>query len=240
APPSFNQCATGTNVSAPDGSALGTSGSWLDGALPDTDPKNGSTEHVMATRIVYFREPQIAQADALALVAGAQAPVQVVARPAAGGVFGEACGDGVCDASESTTCPFDCAPVNQSCGDTLCLPPETSTSCAQDCPGGLTGSVCGDGTCDASVENELSCAPDCWSNFANVVACAETNCQGLLDACSDEPECVELVVCVGPCVGQGGTPNSCITNCASSLGTSQINLDTGIALMTCANTAACF
>jgi hypothetical protein len=237
---SFNQCATGSNVDAPDGSALGTSGGWLDGPLPDTDPKNGSTEHVMATRIIYFREPEIAQAEALALVAGAQAPVQVLARPAGDGQLGDACGDGVCDAGEASTCAFDCAPVDGTCGDTVCLPPETSTSCAQDCPGGEVGSVCGDGTCDGAVENELSCAPDCWTPFASVVACTETNCQGLLDACSDEQECVDLVVCVGPCVNQGGTAATCLNNCAMSLGTSQVNLDTGTALMTCGNAAGCF
>ena len=102
------------------------------------------------------------------------------------------------------------------------------------------GSVCGDGTCDAAVENELSCASDCWSPYAGAVGCTETNCQGLLDACSDEPECVDLVVCVGPCVNQGSTPATCLTNCASSLGTSQVNLDAGTALLTCGNAAGCF
>ena len=238
--PSFSQCATGTNVDAPDGSALGTSGPWLDGALPDTDPKNGSTEHVMATRIIYFREPQIAQSDALTLVAGAQTPVEVQARTAGDAGLGDACGDGVCDASESASCPFDCAPVDQTCGDTLCLPPETSTSCAQDCPGGMAGSPCGDGTCDAAVENELSCAPDCWTPYTAPVACTETNCEGLLDACADETECVDLVVCVGPCINQGGANQTCINDCATSLGTSQANIDTGTAMLSCGNMANCF
>jgi hypothetical protein len=134
--PSFNQCDNSNTLDAPDGSALGTSGLWLDGALADTDPKNGSSDHLMATRTMYFAEPNLTVDDAIGLVLGVQFPLFTHARSIDAETTSEPCGDNQCDASEMTSCPMDCQPVDGSCGDGLCLPPETSTSCEQDCPGG--------------------------------------------------------------------------------------------------------
>ena len=52
ASPDFPQCDTSTTLAVPDAKALGMSGVWLDGALPDTDPKNGSTAYTLTRRIL--------------------------------------------------------------------------------------------------------------------------------------------------------------------------------------------
>ena len=101
--------------------------------LAHTDPKNGSVEHTLTRRILYYREPNLPLESALGLVAGAQQPVEVVARPMATATDEEACGDGNCGAGEEESCALDCLPVDGTCGDTVCLPPENSTSCAADC-----------------------------------------------------------------------------------------------------------
>ena len=81
--PSFPQCNTSTILDAPDEQAFGIGGVWLDGALPDTDPKNGSMEHTLTRRILYYQAPNLPLESALNLVAGAQQPVEVLARPMA-------------------------------------------------------------------------------------------------------------------------------------------------------------
>ena len=240
--PSFNQCATSTNINAPDNSALGTSGAWLDGALDGTDPKNGSSDHIMVKRMTYYEAPDITQETALALVADAQTPIEVYARAiGAEGASETICGDGECAGVEADSCPLDCIPVDLSCGDSLCLPPENSVSCAADCPASSDGEIiCGDGVCDSSVENKLSCAADCWPPYANAVACVETHCEGLLDTCSDEPGCVDLIACVGPCVAGGTAAAECITTCSQSLASSGIDVETAQQMLQCGNSNDCF
>ncbi|EDM75922.1 hypothetical protein PPSIR1_25126 [Plesiocystis pacifica SIR-1] len=155
---------------------------------------------------------------------------------------GADCGDGECSEGEASSCAMDCAPVDGSCGDSICEPPENSTSCLADCPnggGGGMGAECGNGACDG-VENQLSCAPDCWAPFSNQVACVEANCEGLLDACADEQECVDVTVCVGGCVAGGGALNACLTDCAAQVMPAQVNLDTANAMFACGNMAGCF
>ena len=238
---SFNQCATSTIIDAPDGAALGTSGVWLEGSLPNTAPKNGLRDHIMATRIIYYREPGITMDDVLALVVGAQSPVQVAARSVGEGGLGETCGDGTCGVDETASCALDCVPIDGSCGDGVCLPPEDSVACAADCPFDDDGVVeCGDTTCDAGFENQLSCPKDCWPLYAGVLNCVDASCEGQLDACADEPECVELVACVGPCVATGGGAWQCISTCAATEMTPQPNLNTANALLACGNNANCF
>jgi hypothetical protein len=68
------------------------------------------------------------------------------------------CGDGVCSIDEqsgSNFCPIDCNP----CGDGICdaNAGETPITCNVDC----VGSFCGDGTCDNSTEDYITCAEDC-------------------------------------------------------------------------------
>lgn len=143
--------------------------------------------------------------------------------------------------SRETDCTLDCAPVDGSCGDTLCLPPENSTSCLQDCPaeGGGMGAVCGDNVCDGAVENQLSCAEDCWPAGANIIACIDASCEGLLDACADEDECVDLAVCAGPCIVQNNPVDQCISNCEGMAMPTQDNLDAANSLLSCAQMAGC-
>ena len=238
---SFDQCSTSTIIDAPDDSALGTSGVWLEGALPNTDPKNGVSDHILATRTIYYREPGLSLDGALELVAGAQLPVQVIARAVADSGLGEACGDGLCAAGEASSCALDCLPVDGTCGDTLCLPPEDSVNCPADCPADNSGvSVCGDGACTAPIENKLSCAEDCWPGYAPTIACVDVSCEGLLDACADEPGCVALVSCVGPCVAGGGGPSQCISDCQTSLMSSDADAETATQLLLCGQSAQCF
>ena len=78
ASPDFPQCDTSTTLAVPDGQAYGMSGVWLDGALPDTDPKNGSTAHTLTRRIA-FQPPGLSQDDPHA-GGGGPAAVAVQAR----------------------------------------------------------------------------------------------------------------------------------------------------------------
>ncbi len=241
--PDFPQCNTSTTLDAPDDKAFGMSGVWLDGALPDTDPKNGSVEHTLTRRILYYQAPDLALESALSLVEGAQRPVAVLARPAQSLPDAVGCGDGTCDPDEA--CALDCLPVDGTCGDTVCLPPENSTSCAIDCAFDADDpadepSDCGDGTCDPAVENELSCAADCWPEYANELACADDACGGELDACADEPGCVEVVLCVADCVETGGNASDCITDCATATGASAYVRTTATELLVCGNANGCF
>ena len=241
ATPSFPQCDTSTILDAPDEQAFGMSGVWLDGALPDTDPKNGSVEHTLTRRILYYQEPNLALESALTLVAGAQQPVEVVVRPVVEGSEESACGDGNCSADEAERCALDCLPVDGTCGDTVCMPPENSTSCAADCALGTDlPEDCGDGTCDPSVENELSCAADCWPEYSDAIDCALASCGGALNACADESGCVSLVLCVAECVATRGAAGACIDTCAVDTGASDYETSSATDLLVCGNTMGCF
>ena len=241
--PDFDQCDTSTILDAPDASAYGSSGAWLEGGLADTDPKNGSSEHLMFMRTMYFREPGLALEDAMTLIDGAKAPVEVQARTVDGAGAGVSCGDGQCEPGEEASCIYDCAPIDGSCGDGLCLPPENSTSCSTDCVGGsdMGAAVCGDGICDGAVENELLCPADCWANpFVGPVECLQDNCESLHGACADEQECVDVAVCVGGCVAQNNPANQCISDCIDQVMPSQDNADVATGLLSCGNMNNCF
>ena len=239
--PSYHQCNTSDTLDAPDSQAFGTSGTWLDGPLPDTDPKNGSSDHSMNTRVIYFQPPGLDVASAQALAQRAAAPVAVRTRPIGLAGTGEDCGDGTCGPGEDASCALDCLPVDGSCGDTLCLPPETSAVCPADCGGSDEGvDDCGDGVCDGSVENELSCASDCWPAYTDALDCAERACDGLLDACADEAECVELVVCVADCVATGSGATQCISDCATTAETPASEVDAATELLVCGSSSGCF
>jgi hypothetical protein len=67
------------------------------------------------------------------------------------------CGNGVCDAGESSvTCPKDCPPPNP-CGNGVCGAGESSVTCPKDCP---PPNPCGNGVCDAG-ESSVTCPKDC-------------------------------------------------------------------------------
>lgn len=82
------------------------------------------------------------------------------------------CGDGVCDADETNSCPSDCGV----CGDEVCDSSlgESSDTCSLDC------SLCGDFIC-ASGEDQDNCPLDCGGLF-----CGDGICDGSESAdCSD-------------------------------------------------------
>jgi hypothetical protein len=233
-----DQCDDTTVLSAPDASAIGVSGLWFEGALPNTDPVRGESDTFVHTRRMLFREPNMAVDTAIAIATEAADPVQVLARAVGSEGLGADCGDGVCDADEPSSCAVDCVPVDQTCGDTVCQVPENSGTCPVDCPGGETGSVCGNGVCDA-VENELSCPRDCWSGFAAAVECVEAACPSVVAACDDEPDCVAMVVCIGECVAQGTGLNQCQTDCAASVPISEDNAQVASGVLACAQSGNC-
>lgn len=75
---------------------------------------------------------------------------------------GTACGNGVCDPTETcTSCPGDCGTCpTVGCGDGSCArPAETCATCAVDC-GSCPIASCGDSSC-AGAENCSSCPADC-------------------------------------------------------------------------------
>ena len=235
---SNNQCDSSTVLSAPDASAIGVSGLWFEGALPNTDPLRGDSETFVHTRRMMFHAPNMSVETAQALAAEAGSPVQVLARPVSIAGVGADCGDEACDSDEQATCAVDCIPVDGTCGDTVCQLLENSLSCPEDCPGGEAGAECGDGVCDA-IENELGCASDCWPGFAQAVDCVEDTCPATLAACDDESECVEMVVCIGECVAEGGGVEPCQTDCESTTTISENNAQVAQGVLACAASGGC-
>lgn len=237
AEPSFPQCDTSSVIDAPDGSALGTSGTWFEGAVPNTDPRS-STDHLMLTQVLYYEAPNLPTEDALALVEQARSPIVVRARTIGEDGRGEDCGDGVCGDAEA--CALDCVPIDGRCGDTICEAPETSTSCAEDCPGSSAGeSSCGDMVCDRALENELSCTADCWPGAGAQLGCVEDACVGTYDACANEDDCVSLIICVAPCLGGGGEVGGCLESCNEVVMASEDDTTVAAGLVTCGGKAGC-
>lgn len=235
--PSFPQCNTSSVIDAPDGAALGTSGTWLEGAVPNTDPRSAA-DHLMLTQVLYYEAPNLPIEDALALVEQARTPVVVNARTIGEDGRGGDCGDGMCGDGE--VCALDCVPIDGTCGDTICEAPETSTSCAEDCPGSSAGeSSCGDMVCDRDLENELSCTPDCWPGAGAQLGCVEDACVGTYDACANEDDCVSLIVCVAPCLAGGGGVEACVANCNDVVMASEDDTTIATGLLACGGAAGC-
>jgi hypothetical protein len=205
------QCSASNVLDHPDDSAFGTSGLWIVSAIPDTDPRNGADDHVFIERTSYYEAAGLTLPEAMDLVTRAENPPQVVARNPADQL---ACGDGTCEDAESATCPQDCTPIDQTCGDGVCDLWEDSVSCDADCSTGvMMGPGCGDATCDVG-EHELNCADDCWTAmYGPLVDCLGQSCSVQTGACSDEVPCVDTVVCVAECVGGGGMPATCTNMC---------------------------
>ena len=85
-----------------------------------------------------------------------------------------ACGDGVCNGTESCeTCPEDCMPCRPRCGDGICNGSETPETCSRDClraDAGQAGiKTCGNGVCGAD-ENANTCPSDCESTPSLVMS----------------------------------------------------------------------
>ncbi|MEM6294138.1 MAG: hypothetical protein AAGA54_22860 [Myxococcota bacterium] len=235
--PDFLQCDTSQTLDAPDASAYGTSGTWFEGALPNTDPRSTS-DHLMFSKVVYVQAPNLPMDDAMRLVEHAREPIAAFARAMGDRGTGESCGDGICGDGES--CTFDCAPVDGSCGDTICETPETSTTCPEDCPGGKESpTACGDTVCDPALENQLLCTQDCWPAAAGPLNCIDNACESLYQACADEDECVALVVCVAPCLQGGGEAEACLATCSDTVAASPMNAEVADGLLACGTKAGC-
>jgi hypothetical protein len=122
------------------------------------------------------------------------------------------CGDGICDESVGEnrfSCRLDCNKA--SCGNRICEPEETSTSCPSDCIG-RGGAICGDGVCQpGSGEDFITCQADC---DPPPLFCGDGICTDSL----------------------GEDINSCAVDCAplGYCGDGQCNPDTGEDEFTCA------
>jgi hypothetical protein len=109
------------------------------------------------------------------------------------------CGDGVCSPSEScTTCSVDCG-VCSTCGNGVCDPSETCGSCPRDCD---VCPTCGDGFCTGDETCE-SCAPDCHV----CPACGDGTCQSGKEDCFSCPG--DCGVCPGCGDGMCDAPETC-------------------------------
>lgn len=211
-----DQCSMSNTLDHPDDKAIGTSGMWVVDAIPDTDPRDGSLEHLFIERTSYYEAADLDLATAKQIVAAAADPPKVQVRGFVDAP-GESCGDAVCGAGEDVGCPFDCNPFDQTCGDGLCDLWENSVNCADDCSNGMVGTGCGDGNCDPG-EHELACAEDCWTPmFVPLVTCMGMSCPIQLGACNDEIACVDRVVCTAECVGKGGMLAKCQTDCKAQV-----------------------
>jgi hypothetical protein len=77
-----------------------------------------------------------------------------------------ACGNGACESQYGetcTSCPADCGPCADTCGDHVCGPTESCASCPADC-----GSCCGNHLCDHG-ETCRTCPGDCGACCGNHV-----------------------------------------------------------------------
>ena len=94
--------------------------------------------------------------------------------------------DGICEPPDENemNCPDDCGPVTDSasatdtasdtsgpvCGDNVCEPPETATSCPEDC-----GTCNMNGICEPDLgETEASCPSDCPGGTASDTSCEDS------------------------------------------------------------------
>jgi len=153
-------------------------------------------------------------------------------RDCSGGRPDPQCGDGNCEAPEtSDSCPVDCM-AGAECGDGKCEAPETSESCPADCDiadtpgcgngycehgetpsgcpadcGGENQPQCGNGYCEVG-ENEKSCVEDCGA-----VQCGDGKCETPETSESCPVDCMAGAECGnGKCENPEDT-ESCPADC---------------------------
>lgn len=230
-----DQCELSSKLSSPDKVAFGQSGLRIMEGLADTDPRNGSKNHVFFERTSYYEEPTFGVSDAEARMA--RSPIKALVRNSGST---DACGDGVCGPTEAATCPHDCSPYDGRCGDGACNPWEDSVNCSADCRTGTSPvNSCGDGTCGVG-EQKLNCAKDCWTpKYDPFSTCLKSRCAETYGACGDELACVEFVACVAECVDTGGAIEGCKTSCAGKVATTAEQRAYADALLACAGTKRC-
>ena len=108
-----------------------------------------------------------------------------VSAQAAKSGIGNRCGDGICGPKEScSSCPQDCGqcPVSAYCGDGACNGGETCSTCPRDC--GACPPTCGDGVCNGT-ETCSTCPSDCG---ACPPTCGDGTCTAGLENCSTCPQ----------------------------------------------------
>ena len=122
------------------------------------------------------------------------------------GAIATTCGDGVCEPSEScTTCSVDCG-VCSTCGDGTCEASESCSSCPQDCDACPT---CGDGFCNGA-ETCANCAPDCHV----CPSCGDGTCQSPTEDCFSCPaDCGSCKGCGDGLCDPPETCASCVQDC---------------------------
>lgn len=137
------------------------------------------------------------------------------------------CGNGTCDAAESTsTCPSDCPPPPV-CGDGSCNGTEACDTCATDC--GSCPPACGDGSCNGT-ESATTCPFDCLTDCGNGVCSTEEtgicflDCPGTMESCGDglcsyfEDPGTCPIDCGGAVCGNGTCEISEVSTCTTDCG----------------------
>ncbi|MBI5608201.1 MAG: hypothetical protein HY902_04920 [Deltaproteobacteria bacterium] len=139
------------------------------------------------------------------------------------------CGNGKCDAGESTSsCPSDCKIPNQTvCGNGTCESGESASSCPSDCKTNVA--VCGNGTCESgeSASNcpsdcETTCTPKCSGKYCGDSDSCGGKCSG---PCTNGGTCTSSKTCTAPkpvCGNgkceSGETSASCASDCGGGGG----------------------
>ncbi len=81
-----------------DAFAYGSSGTWINQSIPNTDPAQGASDFLHVTRTMYYDSPGLTVAEAQALADQGSTPLQVIG---AGFPPGDMDGDGCADAKEN-------------------------------------------------------------------------------------------------------------------------------------------
>jgi hypothetical protein len=98
------------------------------------------------------------------------------------------CGNGVCNPTETcSTCPADCGVCPPVCGDGTCNGTETCSTCTTDCG---QCSVCGDGVCNGG-EGCGACPIDCGTCPPPSVCSSDADC--VPATCCHPAACVPIV-----------------------------------------------
>jgi hypothetical protein len=126
-----------------------------------------------------------------------------VPPPDAAPPVGPVCGNGTCEAGETTvSCAADCTPPAV-CGNGLCETGETAASCAADCappPADSCAGLCGGSADSCYCDDSCQALGDCCPDY--VTECGGTTtdscvglCGGSADFCYCDAECESLGDC---------------------------------------------
>ncbi|MBK8170394.1 MAG: hypothetical protein IPK60_08600 [Sandaracinaceae bacterium] len=202
-----------------DDAAIGVSGPIIASMIPATDPRpvRGSSSFFLRThRFTRYADYETSRSEAAALAGRFLAPLSIHAVAVTVPVV--ACGDGICQSSESTaSCATDCEGSTIACGNGRCEAPEDDYACPADCA--AASAVCGDTVCNGS-ETHASCARDC-----EVLICGDGACRTGETASSCAADCVSPLSTCGDfsCEGPAETTSNCAFDCVASCGDATCN-----------------